>query len=110
MICRKNARTKPAPMAHSAKHARTLLSILGTMILFSVLASGARAQDRNAASASRPSGSVKIPVVKKKDIRFTRVAVNNVPIQASTVSIAQDQYGFFGSALFTVCSAMTGTI
>ena len=66
----------------------------GSMMLFCVTASGAGAQDRIADSTSRHSGIVKLPVVDKQDIRFTRVSVNNVPIQASTSGITQDQYGF----------------
>ena len=81
-------------MAHSARHRRILLSVLGTLMLFCITASGAGAQDRIAASTSRHSGIVKLPVVDKQDIRFTRVSVNNVPIQASTLSVTQDQYGF----------------
>ena len=69
-------------------------------MLFCITASGAGAQDRDAASTSRRSGIVKLPVIDKQDIRFTRVSVNNVPIQAFTMSITQDQYGFlwFGTA------------
>ena len=37
---------------------------------------------------------MKLPVVDKQDIRFTRVSVNNVPIQASTFGVAQDRSGF----------------
>ena len=59
-------------MAHSARHRRILLSVLGALMLFCVTASGAGAQDRNAASTSRHGGIVKLPVVDKQDIRFTQ--------------------------------------
>ena len=81
-------------MGHSARHQRILFSVVRTLMLFCVTASGAGAQNRNAASTSLDRGIMKLPIVDKQDIRFTSVSTNNVPLQTFTWSIVQDQYGF----------------
>src|SRR5947208_11708996 len=81
-------------MAHSTGHQKTFLSILGPVILFSVLTSGAPAQGHNAASAAHHTGIVKLPVVDKQDIRFLPFSVNGEAPRSRIVSIAQDSYGF----------------
>src|SRR5947209_6645804 len=81
-------------MAHSTGHQNTLLSILGTVILFSVLTCGAPAQGGNAASAARHTSIVKLPVTDKQDIRFLPFSVNGEAPRSRIVSIAQDSYGF----------------
>ena len=80
-------------VAHSTTP-RTLLFVLGVLVLFCVTAPGAGAQERNAASTSRDGGIVTLPIIDKQDIRFTSVFTNNVRLQAFTWSIVQDQYGF----------------
>ena len=80
-------------MAHS-RYRRIVRTVLGTLMLCCVTASGAGAQDRTQPQRLVDSGIVKLPIVDKQDIRFTRVSTNNVRLQTFTWSIVQDQYGF----------------
>ena len=86
-----NARGRPRDIQPDSEE---FFSSPGALMLFCVTLSSTGAQDRSAAPASLQGGIVKLPVVDKQDIRFTRVSVNNVPFQASTFELAQDQYGF----------------
>src|SRR4051812_40296555 len=72
---------------------RLLFPVVGAVILFFASTSGASGQDRNRASASRPSGVVKLPVVNKQDFRFLPFSVNEAP-RSRIMGIAQDDCGF----------------
>src|SRR4051794_26572565 len=87
-------RMRSTLIARSSRHQKTFFSVLGTVILFVVSVPDAGGQDRFGGSRPLQRGLVKLPVVDKQDIRFTRVSVNNVPIQPSTSGITQDRYGF----------------
>jgi signal transduction histidine kinase/ligand-binding sensor domain-containing protein/DNA-binding response OmpR family regulator len=81
-------------MAQSSLYRKILRIFLGTLMLSCITPSGAGGQDRDAGSPSRHGAVVRLPIVDRQDIRFARVAVNNVPIPASTLSVSQDQSGF----------------
>src|SRR4026207_527738 len=65
------AGSRRTPMGHSARHQRILFSVVRTLMLFCVMASGAGAQNRNAASTSFDRGIMQLPILDKQDIRFT---------------------------------------
>src|SRR4051812_24269733 len=75
---------------------RLLFPVVGAVILFFASTSGASGHDRNRASASRPSGIVKLPVVNKQDFRFLPFSVNEAS-RSRIMGIAQDDYGFLGT-------------
>lgn len=81
-------------MTHLSSYRRTFRTLLGILILFCSVRSGAGAQDRNKTSTSFQNGVVKIPVVDKQDIRFTQLSLNGEFFQEGILSIAQDHYGF----------------
>ena len=89
-----SSRTRRTPIAHSAKHGRTLLSVLGTVILFFVSASGAGAQDRKAVSTSGDSGIVRLPVIDQQDIRFKRLSTADGLSQTRVITMVEDDQGF----------------
>ena len=88
-------------MLHSARHRRILRTVLVTLMLFCVTASGAGAQDRNAASTSRHSGIVKLPVVEKQDLRFLPFSVNGEAPRSRVLKFTQDDHGFLWLATTT---------
>src|SRR5678816_3659187 len=81
-------------MAHSSRHRRILRTVLSTLMLFCITASAAGAQNRDRGPASLHRGIVTLPIIDRQDIRFTRVSVNNTPLEAWTWSITQDLHGF----------------
>ena len=98
------------PVAHLARHKRIPFSLLGMVILFFVLAAGARAQDRGAASGSRLAGIVKLPVVDKKDIRFTQLTVGGESLQFPIKALRKTTTDSSGSGPPLDCIATMGTI
>ena len=88
-------------MAHSARHPRIVRAVLGTLMLFCITPSGGVAQDRNATSASRPSGIVKLPIVEKQDIRFLPFSANGEAPRSRVLKFTQDGHGFLWLATTT---------
>jgi signal transduction histidine kinase/CheY-like chemotaxis protein/ligand-binding sensor domain-containing protein len=82
-----------APMTHSSRYRGILGTVLVTLMLCCLTASGAGAQDI-AASVSPHTGTVKLPMMDVQDIRFTSVSTNNVRLQTFAWSIVQDRDGF----------------
>ncbi len=74
--------------------------VLAGLILFRFAVYPATAQKSIAASMPARGGVVKLPVIDKQDIRFTRLSVNGESLQSRVTKIAQDDYGFlwFGTS------------
>ena len=72
----------------SAGLTRVLLSVLGLLAVFLPEAYAADGQK------SPLNGLVKLPVIDKHDIRFTRLIVNGESLQGWINGIVQDDYGF----------------
>src|SRR5690349_9712029 len=93
------APTKRSSMA--ARHRRILRTVLRMLMLFCIMPSGGVAQDRNATSAYRPPGIVKLPVVDKQDIRFLPFSANGEAPRSRVLKFAQDAQGFLWLATTT---------
>ena len=63
-------------------------------MLCCVTASGAGAQDGKAVSTSQHPGLVRLPVVDKRDIRFTHLSAGGESLLVRIEGITQDNYGF----------------
>src|SRR3954451_8621026 len=88
-------------MRHSSTHRRILQTFLGTLMLYCITRSGGVAQDRNATSASPPSGIVKLPRVEKQDIRFLPFSANGEALRSRVLKFTQDGQGFLWLATTT---------
>src|SRR6187200_2441320 len=82
-------------------HRRILRIVLGTLMLCCISPSDAGAQESTAASASRPSGIVKLPIVEKQDIRFLPFSANGEAPQSRVLKFTQDGQGFLWLATTT---------
>ena len=77
-----------------SRYRRILRAVLGTLMLFCITASVARAQNRDAVPTSRDSGLVRIPLIDQQDIRFKRLSTVDGLSQTMVTSILQDDQGF----------------
>jgi ligand-binding sensor domain-containing protein/signal transduction histidine kinase len=68
-------------------------SVLAALLVFCLVYS-ASARESIASSMSLHGGLVKLPVIGKRDIRFTRLVANGESLESRIWSIAQDNYGF----------------
>jgi hypothetical protein len=90
-----NDRENVAHPGASLKRSRALfVSALELVILFSLAASSSAALAGTILRRSVPAHLVKLPVVDKQDIRFTRITANGESLEGRIWSIAQDNYGF----------------